>query len=172
MDNMNKIEIFVDMDGVLVPFDTTKSIEEVAKPGYSLGLPKMENMCKALKELSKYYNVRILSSVLHDTAIRDKREWLRNNFNEDFAFDALFVPYGTSKNDIIKKISDKSRMFLIDDFSKNLHEWEGVGIKVYNGINGSNGSWKGYSVHSNADWKIIFNQLVGIIMSSTMLIAQ
>ena len=42
-------------------------------------------------------------------------------------------------------------MILVDDYSRNLHAWElagHVGIKFYNGINGSHGSWKGCAIGS------------------------
>ena len=40
---------------------------------------------------------------------------------------------------------------LLDDYSRNLHEWKAegnIGCKFYNGINGTHGTWNGYSVSS------------------------
>ena len=60
------------------------------------------------------------------------------------------MPYGVPKLDYIILREDTTNI-LIDDFSKNLHEWEkgknNIGIKYYNGINGNHGTWKGNSIN-------------------------
>lgn len=157
--------IYVDMDGVLVEFDPSKSIEEVATPGYSRNLKPMQDMCNAIRALSvtEGLQVRILSAVISGAAAIDKKIWLNKFLGKNFADNAIFVPYGIPKSRLVEP------GYLIDDFSKNLHEWRGIGIKVYNGINGHNGTWRGYSVHAHSSWENIYNQLLGIIMVNEMM---
>ena len=162
-----KKNVYIDFDGVLGLFDTTKSIEEVAKPGYSLTVPLMKEMCNAVKmlkeddTLSKEFNFKLLSAAIALHAEQDKTQVLREEFDDRFADDAVFVQYGTSKSQYAE-----GGNILIDDFSPNLHEWEaagGIGIKVYNGINGNHGTWTGYSVHSKAKPEVIYRTIKGFL---------
>lgn len=159
--------VYIDFDGVLGVFDTTKSLEEVAKPGYSLTVPLMKEMCDAIKmlkeddTLAKKFSFKPLSAAIALHAERDKTQVLQKAVDDQFASDAVFVQYGTSKSQYAE-----GGNILIDDFSFNLHEWEaagGIGIKVYNGINGSHGTWTGYSVHSKAKPEVIYRTIKGIL---------
>lgn len=58
--------------------------------------------------------------------------------------DAIFTPCGACKADYVKT---SGLNILIDDYTKNLLEWENqgrnfLGIKFDNGINGNIGKWK------------------------------
>ena len=158
--------VYIDYDGTLAYFLKDKSLEEVAQKGYTLTVPMMEGFCNALKmlmddkELAEY-DFKVLSAVLNDYSVQDKRTMLTRVFGSEFAEKAIFVEYGQSK-----ALFAEGRNILIDDFSFNLHEWErcgGIGLKVYNGINGNHGTWKGYSVHSTANQYIIYRTLKGIL---------
>lgn len=154
--------IYIDMDGVLATWNSDKSLEEVAMPGYFRDLLPMRNVVDAIKKivLSRKYEVFILSSVLHDIAIRDKNFWLDTYLPEIPLINRIFVPYGQIKADYIGKLD--YRDILIDDFSKNLKEWHGVGIKLLNGINGTKGTWNGYVVNGNSSPVCIMNTIMGI----------
>ena len=160
--------VYVDYDGVIAYFLKDKSLEEVAQKGYTLTVPLVESFCFALRELmedhelNKQYKFKVLSAVLNDYAKEDKKYMLSSKFGKTFAENAEFVTYGQSKAPFAE-----GGNVLLDDFSKNLHEWEsmgGIGIKVYNGINGNNGSWRGYSVHSTAKNNVIYHTLKGILL--------
>ncbi len=154
--------IYVDMDGVLATWNSDKSLEEVAMPGYFRDLTPMRNVVDAIKRIihSKQYEVYILSSVLHDIAIRDKNYWLDTYLPEIPLINRIFVPYGQIKADYIGNLD--YRDILVDDFSKNLKEWHGVGIKLLNGINGTKGTWNGYVVNGNSNPTCIMNTIMGI----------
>ena len=157
-------KIYFDMDGVLAEFQKEKSIEEVAQPGYFRTVKVMENMFKAFMELynDPGFDVKVLSSVLHKTAAEDKFAWLQTLLdNQIRREDCIFVPYGEKKSDYI--LNPSVHDVLIDDFSLNLHQWHGIGIKCLNGINGTKGSWNGYVVKSSAKPHIIRRTIVGII---------
>lgn len=165
MSRIKKATLYVDMDGTLCVFDTSKTIEEVAAAGYCRDLTPIVEVVEAIKEIHRQKNidVKILSAVINDNAINDKIYWLEKYLGKDIANNALFVPCGTDKSEVI---SDEEFPFLLDDFSKNLHEWKaggGIGIKIYNGINGNNGTWDGFSVHSGVPVSIVYKQIVGII---------
>lgn len=158
-----KKRIYVDMDGVLATWNPDKSLEEVAMPGYYRDLPPMEEVVNAVKNIvaSNNYDVFILSSVLHNKAIEDKNFWLDTYLPEISLENRIFVPYGEVKSDHIPHPHRNSDI-LIDDFSKNLREWHGIGIKLLNGINGTKGTWKGYVVNGRSNAEVITNTIAGI----------
>lgn len=154
--------LYVDMDGTLAQFQK-KPLEEITSKGYFRDLPVMVNVVKALRTMMKENDdviIMILTSVFNDNhSISDKKCWLHEVIPEITEEQMIFVPYGERKSDYV----DQKDSFLLDDFSKNLHEWEGIGIKVYNGINGNNGTWHGYSIHSDMEPEKLKKQLLGIL---------
>ena len=163
-----KKRLFVDMDGVLCIFNKEASIEELTSAGYFSNLLPQESVKDAITLLLDEDNVEIfiLSSVFQDDhSANEKADWL-NSYGLEAIDEShrLFAPYGTSKSSYLEEtVGLKKDDFLLDDFSKNLHEWHGTGIKLYNGINGTKGTWFGYSVHAKCSADIIANTLLGIM---------
>lgn len=159
--------LFVDMDGTLSYFEKEASLEEITTKGYFRGRDPIRNVVSAIRYFAAVNpdKVCILSSVFQDDhSINEKKEWLEEYLPEISL--SIFVPYGQSKAEFVEGIFGRSithRDFLLDDFSKNLHEWTGTGIKLYNDINGTKGTWTGYSVHYNCSPEIIVNTLTGIM---------
>ena len=125
-----KLKFYVDMDGVLAKWNSLASQEDTFEKGYFLNR-KPDN--KAIEYVQNLVN---------------KGNDVDNNGLENIP--SIFVPYGVPKLDYIILREDTTNI-LIDDFSKNLHEWEkgknNIGIKYYNGINGNHGTWKGNSIN-------------------------
>ena len=120
--------IYIDMDGTLAKWQN-KTLEEVATKGYFRELPAVDSVVTMAKKLiaSKMFNIYILSSVLNDNhSADDKRYWLKSNLPEMKDENIFFVPYGENKADYVNL--DKNS-YLIDDLSRNLHEWEAAGGK-------------------------------------------
>ena len=55
------------------------------------------------------------------------------------------------KEDVIRRDILVQGATLLDDFTPELKDWNGKAIKLYNGINGTKGTWHGYSVRADMD---------------------
>ena len=151
-----KRRLFIDMDGTIVVWNGDASFEEVAAPGYFSNIAPMNNSLMAVKylvtEMSDKYEIFILSSVFEDGhSVRDKNIWLDKYLPEIDANHRIFVPYSRTKRDYVREVTGAiyDSDVLVDDFTKNLAAWHGVGIKILNGINGSKGTWNGYVISHN-----------------------
>lgn len=151
-----KQRIFFDMDGTIVIFKQGKTIEEISEPGYFRQLQPIYNMLLAAESIAenKKYEVFILSHYMTECAKQDKNEWLNQYLPMIDEEHRIFVPYGMNKSEMLP-LPRRSHDVLIDDLSLNLHKWDGIGIKVLNGINGTKKTWKGYMVSSNSQPTII-----------------
>lgn len=159
-----KQRLFVDMDGTLAVWENSP-IEVVARPGYFLNRSPVETVIAALKELMKEpsYDVFILSSVFSNGYSEiEKRTWNEHYTNVPEERQ-IYVPYGIPKPEELKKLGGvQPSDILIDDFTFNLREWPGIGIKIYNGINGTKGTWDGFSIHSTMRPDVMVKQIKGI----------
>ena len=144
---MNK-RIYVDMDGTLCVFGHVDSFEELLEKGYFLNRPPMENVIEAVKILEEETDieVHILSAYLEENkyAKKEKKLWLKKYLPWLDKERIHLVKCGISKFSVAKSNNlNVADAVLLDDYSVNLREWGSVAIKVMNGINGNNGSWKG-----------------------------
>ena len=155
------------MDGVLCFFNKDASIEEVATKGYFRKRFAQWSVVLDICSLLKDENIEgyILSSVfMDDHSIAEKNQWLDKHEIDIDEDHRLFIPYGTSKSEFLRNsVGIRDDDFLLDDFSKNLHKWHGIGIKLYNDINGTKGTWTGYSVNAKSSSDVIKNTLLGIM---------
>lgn len=158
--------VYVDMDGVLAKFHPEKSIEEVASEGYFRRLEPVSSVVEAIRELIKEgYEIFVLSSVfVDDHSIADKNAWLDAYLPELKHGCRFFVPYGDSKSEYLKEqVGLYPDDVLIDDFTLNLRQWHGIGIKLLNGINHTRASWRGYVVDGRCRPEIVANTIKGIL---------
>lgn len=144
---MKKVNVFVDMDGVLAVYDKNV-VELMYSPEFFLNRPVIKPMVEIVHQLMKEdYNVYILTSVIDsDYCILEKAIWLDKNLPEINEENRIYVPYGTVKSNYAQQKVDTSNAVnvLIDDYTENLSKWALSGalpIKVLNGINGTNGTW-------------------------------
>lgn len=155
--------IFIDMDGVLAKWENA-TLEEMTSPGFFASRKPVANVINAVRRLqdNPEFEVFILSSYLLDISKEEKITWnaLHTQIPEDHQ---IYVPYGEKKGLALQKIGGiQPDDVLLDDFSQNLHEWEGIGVKLYNGINGTHGTWAGFSVHSNMTPEHMVMQLTAV----------
>lgn len=143
-------KFFIDMDGVIARWDTSSSVEDTYKKDYFRKLNPESLLIEVVLDLvKKGYEVSILSHVYNAIASEEKTDWLKQNGLG--SLQKVFVPVGEAKHNFIPNNLNCVNI-LVDDYTKNLNEWEknkenNIGIKVYNGINGSKGTWKGLSIN-------------------------
>ena len=148
--------IYFDMDGTLATWNWVGP-DVWTKPGYFENLAPYKNVCDAVRILlNRGIEVGILSAVLDDLRTEEKNNWLDKNLPE--VKNRVFIPYGKSKNAFLNSSSD----VLIDDYSANLHEWGGIGIKCKNGLNGTKGTWKGFVISKEQDPEFIADTIQAI----------
>lgn len=154
---------FIDMDGVTALFEPA-SIEEMTSPGFFLSRKPVESVINMVKLLQKEKDVEVfvLSSYLLPISKEEKIAW-----NEKYTTipreNQLYVPYGQDKAKFLDDhVGLREDDVLLDDFTQNLKTWNGVGVKLYNGINGTHGTWDGYSIHSNMSSEMMCLQLNAI----------
>ncbi len=142
--------IFVDMDGTLAEFHPVDTMETLYEQGYFAQLAPHENVVNGIKTFMKENpdaEVFILSSVLTDSpkALPEKNAWLDRYLPEISMGKRIFVPCGSAKNEFVPSGICENDV-LLDDYSKNLHEWTGKALKLMNGINGTKGSFQGEKI--------------------------
>ena len=166
--HMEQINIYIDMDGVQAVYGKGDTVEEMGKPGYFRSRPVQENVIELMQALNidEHINLIILSSVFKDDhSAADKLMWLMEQDLGDVR--VVFVPEGESK---AEHAFTGGLNILIDDFSKNLFEWESkgpgyVGIKFLNGINGTKGSWvkrNGFTLDASMPADELYDKIVEI----------
>ena len=135
-------------------------VGKVAKKKGVLSLVKAINLLIEANEQDIY----ILSAYLNDTAKQEKIDWLNKYLPAINDEKMLFVPYGTDKSEYVlaatKQRSDRD--ILLDDFTFNLKNWHGIGVKLLNKINNTKRSWNGFVTNGNADAWTIYTSLKGI----------
>ena len=163
---MKKVNFFIDMDGVLAKWRQAASLSEVGQKGYFLNLEVELTLVEVVLELVRQgYYVSILSHVFGESAASEKTSWLKRCGLGHIH--RTFVPYGEPKTNYIDS-NDNHKNILLDDYTKNLVKWEekgNVGVKLYNGVNGNNGTWKGHSISLEMSFEDIITTLVAIAES-------
>lgn len=139
-----KKRLFLDIDGTLAQFhDVDKTfIEAMWTQGFYISLKPFENLVNGIKLFIKEnpsVEVYVLSAYL-DTdppfVVDEKNEWLDKHLPEITKVRRIFTRAGDNKSDYIGEIGPGD--FLLDDYNKNLHEFEDAGgcsIKFRNDVN-------------------------------------
>ena len=153
-DSVPHTRIFIDMDGVLAYFNNNIESEEVLyQQGYFRNLLPQDLVLTAVNQLIDTYpdQCYILSAAVDSPyAIPEKMEWLHTYVTSSLKEDhIIFTKCGEDKSKFIKNgITEKD--ILLDDYNKNLREFQeagGIGIKLVNNINNRNHSWEGARIH-------------------------
>lgn len=147
--------LYIDLDGVLVDFDKGLvdfygehdisdwdfQLNNICKrfPTIFDHLPEIKNAVKAVKELSKYYDIYFLSAPIAciPESYTSKRNWIKNKFGE-WADERLILSH---RKDLLKG------KFLIDDSLRfGVPDFEGEHIH--------------FGKDKFPDWKTITNYLI------------
>ena len=133
-----KPSVYFDIDGTLgkwYPDRRGMSVEELLDPAnhYFRNIEKNDMMINLAQYLSEQgVDVCIMSASYKDM-IRDKWEWVQEHLPFIPEENICFSPVGADKSEFVKGNADIS--ILIDDYNKNLEQWQGIAIKALNGIN-------------------------------------
>lgn len=160
---MRKLVIYVDMDGVVAKWNKYATLEDTHTPGYFYEREPELGLMDCIKRLAKDFVIIFLTSTYEDShSANDKARFLKKYGFGDYK--VIYVPYGKKKLDYIDRGCPS---FLIDDYTKNLKEWEDGqlchGIKFLNGINNTHGTWKGRTISHTMTPEIMFNKVKTMI---------
>lgn len=150
---MNKI--FVDMDGTVANFyEKEDCLERMYEEGFFYNLQPMM-LVQDLNDKVKNgeinpENLYILSACINTPyCMREKRDWVYKHLPFIPSRNIILIRVGENKASMVEFFLDTELTkedTLIDDYTKNLEEWEfagGHGIKALNGINHITKKWKG-----------------------------
>lgn len=145
---MNKI--FLDMDGTLARFNVKNALARFEnEKGFFANLLAYKGI-EGINEMIKEENVYIISASPNVYADMDKKTWLKRylpNLNNE---NILLCRNGQNKAKFIENklnIKIDQNCYLLDDYTRNLIEWEqagGIGIKRITKVSdNSRKLWKG-----------------------------
>lgn len=145
---MNKI--FLDMDGTIARFNVRNALKRFEnEKGFFANLLAYKGIEK-INELVKNGNVYIISASPNMYADLDKKTWLQRYIPNLQSKNIIFCRIGQNKAKIIENklnIKIDKTCFLLDDYTKNLMEWEksgGTGIKRITKVaDNSTKKWQG-----------------------------
>lgn len=148
---MNKI--FLDLDGTLAKFNVKNALERFDNEiGFFARLGAYKGI-EAVNELAKTNQLFIISASPNEQADNDKRIWISKflpNVNE---CNITLCRLGENKAEIIQNkynLVINEQCYLLDDYTKNLVEWENVGGKGIKRLttisDNSRKLWKGFEL--------------------------
>ena len=146
-------KIFLDMDGTIARFNVRNALTRFDNEiGFFAKLLAYKGIAQ-INEMAKAGNVYIISASPNEQADRDKIEWLSQYLPALKIENVVLCRLGENKAEIIKSqlnIEIDNETYLLDDYTKNLTEWEnagGVGIKRLTSVSdNSRGLWKGLTL--------------------------
>ena len=164
------INLFLDLDGTLAKFNNKRNAlkrfdNEI---GFFANL-KPYKYIEFVNELAnnKNVNVYVISATPNDQADQDKLVWIEKYLNNIKKENICFSRIGENKAKVIKdklNITIDNNCLLLDDYTKNLIEWQnlnGIGIKrITSKADNSRGLWKGYCLKDLRQLSVLINSIV------------
>ena len=147
------IKVFLDLDGTLARFNVRNALERFDKEeGFFARLKAYKNI-EIVNELAKNNNLFVISASPNEQADKDKLEWLSKYLPNIQQENVTLCRLGQNKAQIIQdkyNITIDNNCYLLDDYTKNLVEWEsfgGKGIKRLTRVSdNSTKKWKGLTL--------------------------
>ena len=145
--------IFLDLDGTLARFNVRNALERFDKEeGFFANLLAYKGI-EVVNELAKTNQLFIISASPNEQADKDKMIWLEKYLPNIRIDNVTLCRIGQNKALIIQEkynITINEECLLLDDYTKNLNEWEsfgGKGIKRLTTISdNSTKKWKGQTL--------------------------
>lgn len=148
------IKVFLDLDGTLARFNVRNALERFDKEEGFFARLKAYKHIEIVNELAKTKgNIFIISASPNPIADQDKLEWI-NKYLPNIQLDNITIcRLGENKAQVVQNkynITIDSNCYLLDDYTKNLVEWEnfgGKGIKRLTRVSdNSTKKWKGLTL--------------------------
>ena len=160
-DMQKELVVYFDLDGTVARW---RSVPQwVTKlPLYFLLLRREDKLVLLFRRMKRLgYDVRVLSKSYNWRSSLEKYLWAKlSGLNGPI----VLVPYGESK---LRYIEKDKKTVLIDDYSRNLHEFVSAGkgmagVKFMNDVNGHFGTWKGRKISKD----LSISKMKNIILSA------
>lgn len=159
---MNK-KVFLDLDGTLAKFNVRNALERFDKEvGFFAKLGAYKGI-EVVNELAKTNQLFIISASPNEQADKDKMVWIQKYLPNVSIDNITLCRIGQNKAQIIEEkysIKIDNNCYLLDDYTKNLNEWEsfgGLGIKRLTSVaDNSRKLWKGLQIKDLAELIKIF----------------
>lgn len=184
------MRLFVDMDGTLAKWNTfsleirqseltdAKEIQKLIysfleKENYYYNLEPNKNVVDAINILNQRddIDVYILSAAISPKAVKDKDRWIDKYLPKIEPKRRIYTKDGDKKTKYVDLL-DKND-YLLDDYNKNLHEWEdasaGKAIKLLNKVNSAD-SWDKDQIRYDRSPEEIADLIEGIMIGEKDLI--
>ena len=146
-------KIFLDLDGTLARFNVRNALQRFDKEiGFFAKLLAYKGI-EEINEMAKNGNVYVISASPNEQADLDKMTWISQYLPALQKENIVLCRLGENKAQVIESqlnIIINEVTYLLDDYTKNLTEWEsagGVGIKRLTSVaDNSRGLWKGLTL--------------------------
>ena len=156
------IKMFLDLDGTLARFNVPNALERFDKEeGFFANLLAYKGI-EIVNELAKQGNVFIISASPNEQADKDKMTWLKRYLPNVKLENVTICRVGQNKATIIQtkyNLTIDNNCYLLDDYTKNLIEWEnvgGIGIKRLTSVSdNSSKKWCGLTLKDLKELQLI-----------------
>lgn len=146
-------KIFIDMDGTIARFNIKNALQNFATQQDFFSKLKAYKNINSINELAKCGNIYIISASPNENADIHKIIWLQKYLPNLKKENITICRIGENKAKVIQEkynITIDNTCMLLDDYTKNLIEWEeygGKGIKRITSVaDNSRKLWKGLQI--------------------------
>mgnify|MGYP003292603141 CR=1 FL=1 len=157
-------KIFLDLDGTLARFNVPNALNRFDKETGFFARLKPYKGIGEIDRLAQRGNVYIISASPNLTADLDKMQWVQKYIPNIQYNNIVICRIGENKAKVIESkynIEINEQCYLLDDYTKNLNEWEqynGSGIKRLTGVaDNSRKLWKGLTLKDLIELQQLFN---------------
>lgn len=155
-------KIFLDLDGTLAKFNVKNALQRFDNEvGFFARLGAYKGIEK-INEMAKHKDLYIISASPNFQADWDKLVWIKKYLPNIKNNNIVLCRLGENKAKVIEnKFGFKidNTCYLLDDYTKNLTEWEnvgGIGIKRLTSVaDNSRGLWKGLVIKQLEELAIV-----------------
>ena len=147
------IKLFIDLDGTVAKFNVKNAMKRFDnEKGFFANLKAYVGI-EIVNQLAKKGNIYVVSASPNEQADNDKRLWLSKYLPNIPQENITLCRLGINKAKVIEEkysMTINENCLLLDDYTKNLIEWEafgGKGIKRLTSVSdNSRKLWKGLSI--------------------------